>query len=118
MGRVVRAVGGNGAGVEGRAGTETASSCWDCDCVRSKTDKVPCGTPATTPVPSMLIRARPSEPTATPCGFDGSSMVWVTARFERSMTLNDELPLFVTYSHALSIDMAAASGVTPTLTVF
>src|SRR5258707_12607882 len=103
MGRVVRAVAGKGAGVVGRAGTETASNCWDCDWVRSKTDNVPWGTPATTPVPTMLTSARPSAPTVTPCGFEGSSTVWLTERFERSTTLSDALPLLVPYSHALSI---------------
>src|SRR5690349_7865819 len=114
MGRVVRVVGGSGAGVVGRAGTETDSNCWDCDCVRSKTDRVPCGTPATTPVPAMLTSARPSAPTSTPCGFEGNSTVWLTERLDRSITLSEELPLLVTYSQALSIDMAAAKGVTPT----
>src|SRR5581483_7210325 len=115
MGRVVRAVAGRGAGVLGRAGTLTESNCCDWDWVRSNTDKVPWGTPPTTPVPTMLTSARPSAPTATPCGLDGRRTVWLTERFDRSMTLIEALPLLVTYSHALSIDMAAASGVVPTL---
>src|SRR5579883_120182 len=102
---------GSPAGVDGSAGTETGMSCWY---TGSYTERVPCGTPETTPVPTMLTSARPSAPTSTPWGVEGSCTVWVTTPLARLMTLKDGLPLLVTNNVELSIDMAAASGVLPT----
>ena len=105
---------GNGAGVVGSAGTLTYCTCAPADWFWSYTASVPCGTPETTPVPTILISARPSAPTSTPWGAEVSATVCVTWPRFRSITFSVEFPLLVTYSQLPSMDMAPASGVFPT----
>ena len=64
---------GMGAGMAGSSGTGTVCNCAEPLWVGSKTASVPCGMPLTTPVPFMLTSTRPSDPTSTPCGAEGSS---------------------------------------------
>ena len=46
----------------------------------------------------MLISTRPSDPTSTPCGAEGSNTVWVTlSRFEVDL-VSVAVPPHVTYS--------------------
>ena len=52
-------------------------------------------TPTVALLPSMLTSARPSAPTATPCGIDGRTTLATTASCDRSMTLSRGEPLAV-----------------------
>ena len=105
---------GSGDGVVGSAGTLTYCTCDPADWFWSYTARVPCGTPETTPVPAMLMSARPSTPTSTPWGAEVRATVCVTWPLERSITFSDAFPLLVTYRKLPSMDMAPASGVFPT----
>src|SRR5439155_23338082 len=76
--------------VDGGGATCTGNNCCEEDCVRSKISSEFCGG-LPEPVPEVAIKARPSAPTSTPCGWAGSVTVWTTARELRSTTLSDEL---------------------------
>ncbi len=62
----------------------------------------------------METSTLPPDPTSTPSGREGSSTDCITWLLLRSITLRVELPLLVTYSQWLSIEIAAARGVVPT----
>src|SRR5258708_223446 len=104
---------GTPGGDAGAGGTSTGNTCWDSGCVRSKISTVFEVFPV--PLPWVAITARPSAPTSTPCGLAGSVTVCITPRPFKSTTLRLELALFVTYSKLPSIDIAADSGVLPTV---
>src|SRR5437879_3021375 len=106
----VSVCGGKGVGVEGGGGVTTAVSCDAPVWAGSYTSSVF----APPVVPTVLISAVPSIPTSTPCGAAGTEKTEATDLPFRSITLTLVLPPFVTYSHALSGDIAAASGPAPT----
>src|SRR5579872_1439112 len=77
-------------GVEGVGGVWTGINCWELCCDLSRIRRL-------WVVLSVDTSARPSPPTATPCGLAGRAMVWVTALSRRSMMLTVDTPELVTY---------------------
>src|SRR5258708_33586805 len=76
--------------VDGGGATCTGISCCEEDWVRSKmSSEFWGGLPE--PVPEVAIKARPSAPTSTPCGWAGRVIVCTTTRALRSMVLSEEL---------------------------
>ena len=81
-----------GGGAAGAGGTRIALSCAVPVWRGSKISRL-LAPPA---LPSVVIRTRPSIPTATPSGCAGRLMVPVTPPRDRSITLSVEVPKLVT----------------------